>query len=199
MKPSYQIVPVIQTPEIDPGGPVKISIFISGFGDVDKNKLYVNHYHEEIIDEENPGTLRYCIHDAHDKESGEYSQPASGEDYLCTHQLDAVSVYLNLAKSYFVGDSRNLHSERALPHSVAEQTHDQLAPLEYELNTKDDARPGNYDITFSLSYTYEDMAMQDTQTVVVHVNNWKEAHQTKLEIVGTILALGILLVSAGIF
>jgi len=47
MEPKYDLVPIIQNPIIDPGDTVKISLYITGWGDVDSQKFYTNHHHPE--------------------------------------------------------------------------------------------------------------------------------------------------------
>ena len=84
---------------------------------------------------------------------------------------------------------------------MGEMTHDDHPPIHYELNTRDDATPGDYKILFGLTYSNDEKVYQDKEEIEIHVNSWREEHQSMLELVGVfgvLASIGILLFSSGI-
>jgi len=67
---------------------------------------------------------------------------------------------------------------------MGEMTHDDHPPIHYELNTLDDATPGDYKILFGLTYSNDEKVYQDKEEIEIHVNSWREEHQSMLELVG---------------
>lgn len=201
MEPEYTVIPVVQTSHADPGETIRIFVYISGWGDVEQKKLNVIHDHPEIVLEESPGELRAAIQDGRDKMTGEYIEPATGENYLQTHDMDETGAYIGLGDSFFKGDSRHNYTDWIIPFLLAEEKHDNYPPVEYRLNTREDATPGDYNITFCLTYSKGEEVDQSSKEVTVHVNSWPQQHRTALAIIGalgTFVAIGGLLVSAGI-
>ena len=56
MPTSYNIVPVLQTPDINPGDTVRIEIFISGAGEIGRRCLHILHPYRNLF-EENVGKI----------------------------------------------------------------------------------------------------------------------------------------------
>ena len=51
--PSYSIVPVVRTPQINPGDAVEVAIYCTGIGACEYSKLFLNFYNPSVFIEEN--------------------------------------------------------------------------------------------------------------------------------------------------
>lgn len=197
-EPSYTLLPVVHTPYVNPGDTVEMSLFLSGSGNVDKNKLDINHNHPAIIAED-PGIITSHISDAVEQTNHEFVGPAAGFDIAKSQEMNTYGMYINLARSYFIPDIRHDVPDRALPPGVAEQNWESLPPISYELNIDKEAPPGNYKIFFTLSYENDGVVHQDQKTVEIHVRNWVERNRTALRLIGiagTLIAFFSLVFSA---
>lgn len=81
MNSSYNIIPRIRKPSINPGEKIEIEIFLSGYGNPDKNKFVINFSSPNLTKSEDPGYVQTSIRTLEDVKTGKLS-PLVGKDHL---------------------------------------------------------------------------------------------------------------------
>lgn len=69
-KPSYRLVPIVQTPVIDPGDTIEIYLYGIGHGEIEKASLSVNLDHPNLLKSDNPGRYIMNVGWVYDEKSG---------------------------------------------------------------------------------------------------------------------------------
>ncbi len=189
---SYALDLICLTPNIKPGDPIKIEIFIVGKGSSSHNKLIIN-YPISLIDEKDPGFIEHCI--------GIYpnGSPLTGEPYLekqgekARDKLTRDGVYYAFNKGNFLENTSDhtlaSDSTKIIPRLLAELRHDHIPPVFLKVNTSSTALSGDYDINFNFTYTDGNDIYLDKKTVKIHLKSKKEIHGLKISIIGIIIAL----------
>lgn len=198
---SYQVVPIARRSRIEPGEAAEIEIFISGSGDIESAKLHVLHTQDELIDLNSPGTMEYSV-DYQEDRKGE-PKLMMGDDALTEFKIDNWGTMAFISDAIFftpeeTGESEQIEMNReevGFQPIVGEAPHQGNPPLLLSLNTKPNARPGNYEIPFILTYGDEKNPQQSVATVDIHVQNWVERNRKTLEILATIGTMAIVLSS----
>jgi hypothetical protein len=144
------------TPSIDPGDKIEIEIFISGYGDVEKNKLFISFSSSALIDEKNPGNIKTCIKTLINTKTNEIS-PLAGEDQVQSRPCDKVGVIIGLSKGYFLDKPASPSPpDTMFAPIMVESKWSGLSPIFLTLNTSKKTPPGNYDVNLVLTYSKEE-------------------------------------------
>jgi hypothetical protein len=233
---SYRLIPTVQTPSVDPGEVIEISLFVVGHGEVEKADLHVSFDHPHLLDPAEPGRFILSVRPFQD-ESG-LSAPAPGliqvfaiNDPSYTTigvrplfwDMNALREILSIMES--VEPSGNivdtpedqfspivfsrpyalldLDDEDQSDHrNQIEDTDGVKPPVKIELktlppraisgyllnNVEEWCQPGDYRITFTLTYGDETQVYQDQSEIIVHVNSWTERNSTTLRVLAILLA-----------
>jgi hypothetical protein len=173
LTPSYKLAIVSDKYNVNPGDSINWSIFISGLGKVEKNKLLV-YYPSILLNQTNPGESILhldCINITINKTVPSLS---SSTYYLNTSYpanfAQMVSCYFMYNNTNFPNQAPLIISETWL--SFNETT---VPPISLRFNTNKNAPPGDYII--ELIFTYSDgnsngsKWYQDDRQVLLHVNN----------------------------
>lgn len=203
MKPAYTIIPALKQNRIEAGEPIHIDVYISGYGPITRNKLYIQQ--PELLDDSEPGDMTVSVRDGRleggienldvEFEGAEFieryveSQPVddvlpfTGERSLVTQALEQPANRTNLVASFFLDDPSSFNELQQLderrrshwyPGIVAEGHYDGHPPIRLELQTRDDAHAGDYTLKVVFTYGDEDEVYQDVQDVTVHVKTARE-------------------------
>lgn len=203
MKPSYTVIPTLHENRIEAGEPLHIDIYISGYGHLERNKLYIQQ--PNLLDDTAPGTMTVAVRDGRIEGSvedfretvegldfvREYMDhqevdgviPLTGEDSVVTRPLDQPANRTNLVHSFFLDDPDSIRAfqsmdDRRAAHSypgiVAEGYHDGHPPIQLRLHTREDARSGDYSLKVVFTYGTDTDIYQDVQSVDVHVKTPRE-------------------------
>lgn len=198
----FSLIPRIRDPKINPGETVEIDIFLTGYGPIPKfNKLYVSNSSPQLFqpDENNKiGYIQTCILSYQDDKgiltgvitgNAVNKNPRTGldEPAIQKHEVDPTGTTMRLGPSFF--DNMNLYFETlgqkppdTMVNIMGEGTYDGFPPIYTSLNTSRKAPPGDHSVTFSLFYEAEDNVIQmDQKNVEVHVKNWIEINQKKIQ------------------
>lgn len=186
---TYTITTVCERSEVRPGDSVTIEVFLIGQGDLGRHRLDIIPGHTDLTGEQ-VGTVRQSV-------AYEDGQTVTGDQALS----------LGLEHGYTLSDSGryfSFHSEILTPsdpdgeeNTLAltpfEKYHDGHAPIEITLETREDARAGDYTITLMFSYETDGEIKQTTTPVDIHVMSRAERYQpyTNYAIIAT-AALGLL-------
>lgn len=214
-EPAYDVIPIVRTPNIDPGESIDIGIYVSGYGDVDRSKVSIFHSQPQILDKENPGELKHNIVGGLDKSSNEIQTLFTGDVIIeegldPTLELTQSGVTLSLSPIHFADDPGwgppRGHSHYAknetYPRILSETTFNSRSPVEITYFTSDQASPGDYEIHAVLTYGNGEQTQQSKESVSVHINNRRERWEpvpTIAIILAALIALFSLMYDTGIF
>jgi len=208
--PVYTIIPIVRTPNINPGDTFEVDLYFSGAGYPNENKLAVYHSHPNLVNSENPGTFTTTI-------KWKDGEIITGEDVLSDpslttqRDLDEYGFLAKVSNAHFIPDTEiNLNdpdSNWPYPPKSSELGNDGIAPMEYRLNTAEDAAPGDYEISFVFTYGEEAVGdelriNQDRQNVSVHIKNKREQLEpipSIAAIAAALIALLSLIYTTGVF
>ncbi|TKX86140.1 hypothetical protein EXE43_09930 [Halorubrum sp. SS5] len=197
MKASYELISVAQSSHINPGDTAQIEVYITGYGDIERNKLHIIHSVPDFLSDSDPGKIYLPIAGLYD-DSDEMSGVASGP-FVGKKELGDTGTMIHLHPSYFVEPARRRKSDE-LPDVLAEGSHEGLAPVQVQINSSKTTPPGDYDFTFTLSYEDDKGEVRQTQqTTSIHVNSWVERNRKTLRVIGLIVALVSVAVSALVY
>lgn len=197
MKGSYELISIAQKSHIDPGDVAQIKLYITGYGNVERNKLHVLYSIPDFLSASDPGKIYLPIAGMYD-ESDEMVGITSGQ-FVGEKELGDTGTMVHLPPSYFFEPPRQRRDE-ALPDIMAEGSHRGMAPIDVQINSDENAPPGDYEFTFTLSYeNNEGEVKQSQQTTTVHINNWVERNRATLRVVALLLTFLGVAVSASIY
>lgn len=203
MRPRYTVIPAVEQRRIEAGDPIRIDIYISGYGRVERNKLYIQQ--PELLDDSEPGDMTVSVRsgriggdvdelDSDDADLDfvrEYVErqpvdgvfPFTGEGSLLTRPLDQPANRVSLVPAFFLddpdsfGELRRLDDrrvEQVYPGVVAEGYFDGHPPIRLKLRTRGDVEPGDYSLKVVFTYGDDADVYQDVQAVEVHVKTPRE-------------------------
>lgn len=210
-EPKYTLIPIVRTPNVDPGDTFEVDLFVSGAGYPAENKLTTYHSHPNLVNQSNPGNLAVNIGWSNQGlVAGESAQ--SSEVHISERKLSPTGFIMELSNANFCeyklldNYSENNSPDWSYPPKLSEHSHDDLAPLQYRLNIDENADPGDYEISFIFTYgeesTGDDLQInQDRQDVSVHVNTRTEQLEPIPSIAvisGAVIALLSLLYTTGL-
>lgn len=208
---AYSIVPRVRTPSINAGDSIEIEIYLTGYGNNVKDNKFQTSYSSPIFakdDKGKVGFIEFCIKVAKDANGiirgvlsgdAEWKNPKTNkiEKAVHPHPLDPVGTTVTLNEGYFMSvKEADRLSGRAVdeedPRILGELTHDGRPPILLKFNTLPDARTGDHDIVLTLFYSVGSDLKMDQKIVKIHINNWIEKHQKKLQWIAIILGLSAL-------
>jgi len=191
VKASYELISIAQKSHIDPGEVAQIKLYITGYGDVERNKLHVLYSVPDFLSASDSGRIYLPIAGLYN-DSDEMVGIASGH-LVGEKELGDAGTMVHLPSSYFFEPPRQ-RGDEALPDIAAEGSHEGMAPIDAQINSDENAPPGDYEFTFT--FTYEDdegEIKQSKQTATVHVNSWFERNRATLRVVALLLTvLGVI-------
>lgn len=197
MKASYELISVARSSHVDPGDTAQIEIYITGYGEIERNKLHIIHSVPDFLSDSDPGKIYLPIAGLHD-DSDEMVGVSSGQ-IIGEKELGNTGTMIHLHPSYFVEPPRNRRSNE-LPDLLAEGSHEGLAPVEVQINSSRTTPPGDYDFTFTLSYENDDGEVKQSQQMTsIHVNSWVERNRKTLRVIALLLTLVGAAVSASVY
>jgi len=185
LKAAYSLIPRVIKPNINPGETIEVEIFISGYGEIKRNKLQI-YYSSKLINTDNPGFLESCIKVAKNK-TGKTVQPVSGRKYVDKYECNPVGVCVILNEGNFMRIPYENNLNFGLPRIMAESKWDNISPIRLRLNTSPKAPSGNYDVSMILTYSDGSEIQKDEKNVKIHVKNWWERNLKTVTITGSII------------
>lgn len=206
MESNYRLVPIVRTPQINPGGTGRLDIFFSGVGKPERNKLVISISNPELIEEEDPGQIFGAL--GWGKTAGGKQVPlvTHGPKEEATYPIDPTGTTHVLNQGYFAdveeyNPERVESSERGYSSKLSEWNHGELAPLTIEFNFSEDAEPGDYSIYLVFTYGDEEETKIDQKEASFHINNLREQYEpwsTRLilgsgaaAVIGIVLEVGL--------
>lgn len=209
MDPSYTLIPVLQTPEIDPGDIVEVDFYISAIGDIDKNRLHIVYAYDDLFAED-VGFLSPGVKGGVDESGRQGIIPKEDGDDI-TWDLSSTGTQISLPSWFFL-DMPSEHTKsgglagleghaEAYPQKVSEVRYGDFAPLEMKFNTTTEAAPGNYTITIIFSYESNGELFTDREEVQFHINTFREQYEpipTTIAVIAGIAAVLSLVYQSGI-
>lgn len=184
----YTIVPVLRTPSVSPSETVKIDIYIVGSGDIEDNRLDIAHVNPRVISEDF-GTIKMAL--LKDPEGG----IKTGKETNCydsqrtNFNLNDTGGKFSFPQEYF---SRSLDDEHPTLHfdtTLLETKHDEMPPIQYQLETASWATPGDYSLM--MVFTYDDGSgniFRDIKDVTFHVDSFRERWKPYPTVAGILAA-----------
>lgn len=214
--PRYTIIPIVQTPKVNPGEEVEIELQISGYGKVERNKLHLTHNQPNVIDENEAGEISFLIGGSVDQANNELTEFVAGEDALeniddveenlrdaaYSAELTQGGVTIIVNEVGFVDDPDwDLPEiEYDLPRTVLERTYNGLNPVKFKYNISNNANPGDYSIFATFTYYDGENINQSHKEITFHINNKREQlepYYSYALVTGGVTALISLLADAG--
>ncbi|NKE37130.1 hypothetical protein GWG54_15130 [Natronococcus sp. JC468] len=178
MDPSYRIIPVLQTSNVDPGESIEIDFFIDAIGDIDSNRLHVSYAYPELFqDEIGVASIGFSM-----DENGRL-QPGQESDQM---ELGRGSNQWQFPSWFFEGVSSENQDPVTLGGKTPNQEHypqkvcevieaeKDHPPIKYQFNIDSDAPPGDYTITCIFTYGKSSRTYSDREDIQIHVNNRRE-------------------------
>jgi hypothetical protein len=171
----YTVTPILEDPYIDRGGKLKLELYFSGQGDVKNNKLHIQFPLDRVFEKDSSSIVRRF-----ENEEGITE---------ITDRADNIGHTMGLDEEYFKYDT-NSDSPEEFGRVNSERSYQGKAPLSVELQTKEDAVPGDYAIPITFTYKSEgDELRQDFNEINFHVNSWQEENRKTLEVIAAIAAI----------
>ena len=177
---------------------MEMEVFLSGFGVPPKNKLFIQWSSRYIINNNNPGSYTTNIATATEKTTGKVFLGGTGKHVAETRKADALGVTIHLSQGYFFANPKvnDIPASSTFTQGVSEVEWDNEPPLLLKINTKTDAKSGDYDISFAFTYGDDQHILKDFKTISFHITNWWERNQLWVEIIVGAMALISLVVTA---
>ena len=192
----FQLIPVVKTPNVSPGGEVKIGFFVTGSGPPKKSKIYINLASFDL--KENPLKFKKNIVSRWEND-GKNLMVATGEENSVETEISSES-----GKSFSLSIPAGIFlpkSEDTRPHDYS-PIHGEMkygeAPLLLSFEIDENINPGNYEIRSALTYgNDEEVEETNINTNTVHVMNWYERNRKGLVtasiVLGTLSLIATLL------
>jgi hypothetical protein len=202
----YDVIPFLKTPSVDPGGQIRVGVYITGYGEIPRTKLNVFNDHPEIIDSSDPGRVDYAVGGDIDVEENIIKGVSGGEE-LSSAEMSKAGMTIgpapvNFADDKYWGPDDKERREDFLPRIMAEGTYENAAPIEFTFNTTEDATPGDYEFHIALTTTDGETIQQSKSSFQPHINTVRERWEpvpTAAGILAVLIALFSLLHQTGIF
>lgn len=170
----YTVTPILEDPYIDRGGKLKLELYFSGQGNVEDNKLHIQFPLDRVFEKDSSRIVRRF-------------EDEKGVTEVTDH-ADNIGHTMGLDEEYFKYDT-NSDSPEEFGRVNSERSYQGKAPLSVELQTKEDAVPGDYSIPITFTYKSRDSGLrQDFNEINFHVNSWQEENRKALEIIAAIAA-----------
>lgn len=206
MTASYNIVPVIQNPEVNRGDSINVDFYISGAGETGRKRIHILHPYPELFQEDvgsiYPGMVLVPPEEVKENSNASsriMARQDAPENHRKEGNVDFVGSQISVPDWILeeVPGSRVREispptpgpAPDTFPMKLSEGVMGETAPFHLELNIADDADPGEYEITSIFSYESASSIKSDKDTVVFHVNDWIEERQPTLTRVVILIAL----------
>lgn len=185
-----------QTTIINPGDSIKIDHYITGNGYINYeiSKIYFVPS-EELIDLKKSFILSSFDLD-YFRKTGLFTYGGS------KHYLNSVKNYTLTPSSlmdYEIGSNRYFHSffsqYRATKNNIFSELvlgapgKPFLPPIRWEIITKKDIRPGDYQLNFVFTYFNGEKWMNDTSSVKIHIMPWYEKYASTIQVLGVVVII----------
>jgi hypothetical protein len=192
VEPVYSIIARPLSYAIKGGEDIQISVFLTGLGLPDSNKLVLSWASPRIIDSSSAGNATSCIKTAtsRDKEGRRTFYPLVGDEYIETVELEKNGITIFLNHGYFLlvpGLSAPFEENLSMCSVMAEKVYNNNPPTIICLKTLSNAESGDYEIDVTLTYTYKNVAKQATAKVTIHITSWWDRHQWWILTAGAII------------
>ncbi|MFW6008952.1 MAG: hypothetical protein ACOCP8_06780 [archaeon] len=192
---SFELIPILKTPNVKPGGKVEINFFITGFGifnlkeiDSKRSKIYFNFSNLKIKDK-----IKYEKFIVSDKKSTGY-KVYTGEKYSSFEEIEkerSSFVICNILELLLPRGENNLYAP----------IHGELShnpPIKVTFNISNKINPGDYELNFALIYGSNKKVMGIShKKSTLHVKSFFERNQTIFYLIGTIIAILTLIFTIG--
>ncbi|MXV61281.1 hypothetical protein GS429_04220 [Natronorubrum sp. JWXQ-INN-674] len=166
---------------IDPGERIELGVFVSGIDRIEKNELNVFHEADEVIDVENPGTVRRNLEpqSAGDEDGSDSSRDRDGSPNGSDHVHPVV----------FRDEPAAESSDYALEGKSLEGNTDENPAYIFEINTRKRAPAGEYSVPIVFTYHSDDGVKQVKHVPSVRITNRRERWLPRLARGTAIIAL----------
>lgn len=183
--PNYSIIPVLKESEITPGDELKIGFYFSGYGEIEINKLHITFSYPGLF--QSPEGLLFHMKTAQleGADPNEMQEAMDESDYI--HPLDDTGVTLHVPDEFFA-------EELEEDGSFAGRMHGEVAvgnvpPYVIHLYTSENAKPGNYDIISTFTYSNGESVEKSTVEKQFRIQNRRERIEPAPQIAGIIAAV----------
>lgn len=226
MPASYNVIPVLQTPTVNPGETVKIEIYISGAGNTWRKRLHILHPYPDLFQENvgtiSPGIAQIPAEEADDDmtvhredgdqaategDSGYIARPYKDapEEYRIDHEMGVVATAIAIPDWLFQPVPEGLI--RGNEHGAGEGPAPHF-PVKLSEGKWGETAPWVMELNISedaepgdyeldFIFTYEtEIIISSRRSVQIHVNDWIEKRQPNLKRVVVTIALLSLLSQA---
>lgn len=197
--PVYTIVPVLQTPQVNPGDSINIDIYITGAGQMSRNKLYLNYSYENVF-QSSVGTISPGFK-VEETEGGTElrSKTELDDETELEWELGSVGNTIGLPDWIFhpIPDKATKTGQfsgidgapETYPQRLSEVSLKGEPPLQLTLNTANGASDGDYDVTIVFIYKSGKQIYRDERKVQFHVNNLREEYEPTPTIIAVMAGL----------
>lgn len=179
----------LRRPSIDPGEKIELGVFVSEAGRIDEDRVGVFHDRDDVIDLDDPGTVRRNLGSGPDEseEIVAYDPPDGG-------RLDRRGCGRVRQPAMFRGGSES--GDDALEWRPFEGNSVGGPAYIFEINTREAAPPGDYPLPVVVTYRSPDGVKRMRKPPTVHVNDRRERRESWLTLsvvaVATIAVLAFL-------
>ena len=187
MHSAYAVLPRVRKSRIKPSEQIEVELFITGYGLILKNKIFISFSSPKLIDSSNPGVLDYSIKTAKNQETGEIMGPVSGKPYKESRVYGQIGLFMGLSEGNFLDVPNRSVNSNIFPQIMTESAWDGDSPFLLKLNTSKEVTSGDYEIYIAFTYSDGKETQIDKTKVTIHIQSWVEIHQKKLQWIAIIL------------
>ena len=187
---AYSLVSRISHANVDPGKTLYVEVYFTGYGVIEGGKLLA--YPSPGIFDASESTITFGIKQAGDKIFfGGQSFPMDpiGESFWIELNAGCMKSGWKRPTSFFDvrKDAHLILTETALPWCLpAGQLH---GPVTLSLKTKDNAKPGGYDVRFAITYYNGESWVTCQETSQFTVTTWYERWETYCQVAAVVAGL----------
>jgi len=171
----YTLVTNLHKPSIDAGETITCDLFIVGSGAVQRSQIFVGHSNPNLVDENIGSVKTSLIIDENDEIV--YGDAALDHARDHTDDLSEAGGHYSFDNRYFETIDYDLDEIEDLDFGVSflETRHDTHVPLQFQLPTSENAKPGDYTIPLVLTYESEESVLRQTkEPISIHINDARE-------------------------
>jgi hypothetical protein len=187
IEPTYSIVARARNYNIKGGENIEIDIYLTGLGNPTANKLVLVWSSTNIIDASRQGVATYAIKAVPMKLKGrDMIAPVAGKGSIDHFTLGPDGVTIHLNEGYFLPVPK--YKEPNMPQIVGERVHEGHPPISISLPTLRKAKSGNYKIDIVLTYKYQEVIKQASNTVEFRITSRWDRNQGWILTAGAVIA-----------
>ncbi|UOO94278.1 hypothetical protein MUK72_09880 [Halococcus dombrowskii] len=188
MEPEYSLMLQTNRTAVNPGDTVTIEVYITGWGRANRGKLSIVYSNPELISEQNPPTSEERVTSKQVYTGVQYPQNKPPSDV--ERQLDSIGTAIRLNDGYFMSHPEILTNPGYPPIISEVSLGDRKPPIAININVSETAAPGDYYITFTMSYGHGSLIKQDQQRVNIQVNTLPEYFRREIELAVVLGGIG---------